>query len=517
MSWDKEVQELQRRRYLAQQQGGEASIAKQHARGRMTIRERIDVLLDDGSFREHGRATASPVYDDHDELLEFVPANYVVGFGAIEGRRVTVGGEDFTLKGGSPNAAGLRKSVYAEHLAVQYRTPLVRMLEGGGGSVKGGGKKGGTVGDPVYTEPRFKIIADAMGVVPVASAALGAVAGFPAGRLVASHFSVMTEHTAQVLIGGPALVERALGVKMTKEELGGASVHLRSGIVDNLATDEHDALAQIRRFLSYLPSSIWQRTPRYQTDDPVDRQEQALLSIVPRDSNTGFDMRHILQMIFDHGSVFEIGALYGPSQICALATLNGQPVGVLANDCLHYAGAMTAEAAQKYRRFVEMCDTFHLPIVNLIDQPGFMIGPESEAAGTIRYGMAAVAAAAQSTVPWAVIQVHKGFGVATAAHYAPGAYILAWPSVESGPLPVEGGVAVAFHREIAAAADPEAKRRELEDRLREAQSPFPRAESFAVHELIDPRETRPVLCEWIEWIQPQLETLTGPTQFPARP
>jgi acetyl-CoA carboxylase carboxyltransferase component len=483
----------------------------------MTIRERIDVLLDDGSFREHGRATASPVYDDHDELLEFVPANYVVGFGAIEGRRVTVGGEDFTLKGGSPNAAGLRKSVYAEHLAVQYRTPLVRMLEGGGGSVKGGGKKGGTVGDPVYTEPRFKIIADAMGVVPVASAALGAVAGFPAGRLVASHFSVMTEHTAQVLIGGPALVERALGVKMTKEELGGASVHLRSGIVDNLATDEHDALAQIRRFLSYLPSSIWQRTPRYQTDDPVDRQEQALLSIVPRDSNTGFDMRHILQMIFDHGSVFEIGALYGPSQICALATLNGQPVGVLANDCLHYAGAMTAEAAQKYRRFVEMCDTFHLPIVNLIDQPGFMIGPESEAAGTIRYGMAAVAAAAQSTVPWAVIQVHKGFGVATAAHYAPGAYILAWPSVESGPLPVEGGVAVAFHREIAAAADPEAKRRELEDRLREARSPFPRAESFAVHELIDPRETRPVLCEWIEWIQPQLETLTGPTQFPARP
>ena len=517
MSWDKEVQELQRRRYLAQQQGGEASIAKQHARGRMTIRERIDVLLDDGSFREHGRATASPVYDDHDELLEFVPANYVVGFGAIEGRRVTVGGEDFTLKGGSPNAAGLRKSVYAEHLAVQYRTPLVRMLEGGGGSVKGGGKKGGTVGDPVYTEPRFKIIADAMGVVPVASAALGAVAGFPAGRLVASHFSVMTEHTAQVLIGGPALVERALGVKMTKEELGGASVHLRSGIVDNLATDEHDALAQIRRFLSYLPSSIWQRTPRYQTDDPVDRQEQALLSIVPRDSNTGFDMRHILQMIFDHGSVFEIGAPYGPSQICALATLNGQPVGVLANDCLHYAGAMTAEAAQKYRRFVEMCDTFHLPIVNLIDQPGFMIGPESEAAGTIRYGMAAVAAAAQSTVPWAVIQVHKGFGVATAAHYAPGAYILAWPSVESGPLPVEGGVAVAFHREIAAAADPEAKRRELEDRLREARSPFPRAESFAVHELIDPRETRPVLCEWIEWIQPQLETLTGPTQFPARP
>ncbi|MEC8072839.1 MAG: carboxyl transferase domain-containing protein, partial [Pseudomonadota bacterium] len=251
MSWEQEVKEIERRRYLAQQQGGKEGIAKQHARGRMTIRERIDVLLDDGTFQEHGRATASPVYDENDELIEYVPANYVVGFGQVDKRRIVAAGEDFTLKGGSPNAAGLRKSVYAEHLAVQYKTPLVRMLEGGGGSVKGSNKKGGTVGEPVFTEPRFKIIADAMGSVPVASAALGAVAGFPAGRLVASHFSVMTEHTAQVLIGGPALVTRALGVKKTKEELGGAAVHVRSGIVDNLAADEHDALAQIRRFLSY--------------------------------------------------------------------------------------------------------------------------------------------------------------------------------------------------------------------------------------------------------------------------
>ena len=402
--------------------------------------------------------------------------------------RVVVGGEDFTLKGGSPNAAGLRKSVYAEHLAVQYKAPLVRMLEGGGGSVKGSGKKGGTVGDPVFSEPRFKIISDAMGEVPIASGAMGAVAGFPAGRLVASHFSVMTKHTAQVLIGGPALVERALGVRMTKDELGGAQVHAASGIVDNLAEDEHDAFRQIRRFLSYLPSSVYQRTPRYTCNDPVDRCEQALLNTVPRDSNAGFDMRAILHMVMDQDSFFEIGAGYGPSQICALARLNGQPVGVLANDCLVYAGAMTAEAAQKYRRFVEMCDTFHIPVVNFVDQPGFMIGPESEQAGTIRYGMAAVAAAAQATVPWAAIQVHKGFGVATAAHYAPGAYVLAWPSVESGALPLEGGVAVAFHREIAAAADPDAKRKELEESMRQARSPFPRAESFAVHELIDPRE-----------------------------
>ena len=517
MSWEEEVHEIHRRRRLAQVQGGEEGIAKQHARGRLTIRERIEALLDEDSFQEQGLATAIPEYDENDNLIGYVPANYVVGFGRIEGRRVVAGGEDFTLKGGSPNAAGLRKSVYAEHLAVQYKIPLVRSLEGGGGSVKGSGRKGGTVGEPVFTEPRFKIIADAMGKVPVVSMAGGAVAGFPAGRMVAAHFSVMARHTAQVMIGGPKLVERALGVSLTKDELGGAHIHARSGIVDNIAEDEYDAFLQVRRFLSYLPSSVEERAPRLVSDDPVERMEDELLSVIPRDSNAPFEVRDIIEMVFDRDSFFEIAPAYGASQVVGLARLDGQPVGVMANDCQVYAGAMTAEAAQKYRRFVEMCDTFHLPIVNFVDQPGFMIGPESERNGTIRYGMAAVAAAVQATVPWASIQIHKGFGVATAAHYGQNAYVLAWPSVESGALPLEGGVAVAFHREIAAAANPEAKRQEIEDRLRQARSPFPRAESFAVHELIDPRETRPMLCRWVDWIQPQLEQLTGPVQFPMRP
>jgi acetyl-CoA carboxylase carboxyltransferase component len=517
VSWEEEVRELERRRRLAQQQGGKAGIARQHAKGRLTIRERIEALLDPGSFEEQGRATATPDYDDADTLQGYVPANYVVGFGRIDGRRVAVGGEDFTLKGGSPNAAGLRKSVYAEHMACQYRVPLVRLLEGGGGSVRSSGKKGGTVGEPVYGEPRFKIIADALSEVPVASAALGAVAGFPAGRLVASHFSVMTRHTAQVLIGGPALVERALGVKMTKEQLGGAAVHALSGVVDNLADDEHDAFRQIRRFLAYLPGHVHQRAPRLASDDDPERMEPELLDAVPRDGNAPFDMRAILEMVMDRDSVFEIGATYGPSQICALARLAGQPVAVLANDCRHYAGAMTAEAAQKYRRFVELADTFHLPVVNFVDQPGFMIGPDAERAGTIRYGMAAVAAAVQASVPWASIQVHKGFGVATAAHFGNDAYVLAWPSVETGALPLEGGVAVAFHREIAAAEDPDAKRRELEAALKANRSPFARAESFAVHDLIDPRETRPMLCSWVERIQPLLEGLVGPVRFGFRP
>ncbi|TDJ64184.1 MAG: propionyl-CoA carboxylase, partial [Proteobacteria bacterium] len=207
MSWQDSVEQINKRRQLARAQGGPEAVAKHHARGKLTVRERIDSLLDPGSFREHGRLAGGAVLDDNGEIAEFTPANYVVGFGNIAHRRVVVGGEDFTLKGGSPNAAGLRKSIYAEHLAIQYRTPLVRLLEGGGGGVGSNDddpRKPRTVGSPVYDPPRFRIIAEAMGAVPVVSAALGPVAGFPAGRLVASHFSVMTQSTSQVMIGGPA-------------------------------------------------------------------------------------------------------------------------------------------------------------------------------------------------------------------------------------------------------------------------------------------------------------------------
>ena len=517
MSWQDEIDELARRRAHARAQGGPEAVARQHERGRLTIRERIDEVLDPASFRESGRATASPEPGGDDAGEAWTPANYVLGFGRIAGRRVVVGGEDFTLKGGSPNAAGLRKSVYAEHLAVTHRVPLVRLLEGGGGSVRGGGQRGGTVGEALHLEPRFRIIAAALGEVPVASAALGAVAGFPAGRLVASHFSVMAKETAQVMVGGPALVERALGRPITKEELGGADVHGKSGVVDSVAADEHDALAQIRSFLSFLPSSVHALPPRGARTDPVDRCDDWLLEAVPRNRRRAFDMRRIIRAVVDDEHFFELGRLFGRGQIAGLARLDGQPVLILGNDCRFYAGAMSAAGAQKTRRAIELADTFHLPVVNFVDEPGFMIGPEAEQAATIRYGMAAVAAAAQATVPWAAVQVHKTFGVAGAAHYGPDCYTLLWPSAEAGALPVEGGVAVAFRREIEAAQDPAAKRAELEEMLRAGRSPFPRAESFSVHDIIDPRETRPLLCEWIDAIQPRLEPLKGPVRFPFRP
>ena len=205
-----------------------------------------------------------------------------------------------------------------------------------------------------------------------------------------------------------------------------------------------------------------------------------------------------MKRIVDTDSFFEMTPEYGRSQITALARLAGQPVAIWANDPRIYGGSMDATGSQKVTRFLGMCETFHLPVIAFVDEPGFMIGSASEQSGTMRYGVQTIVATMRTHVPWASVQVRKAYGVAAAAHFGPRGTIFAWPSAESGALPIEGGVAVAFRREIAAAEDPDAKRAELEESLSRGRTPFPRAESFGVHDLIDPRRTRPVLCDWLE-------------------
>ncbi len=517
VSWKPEVEGIEERRRRALEHGGPEAVAKQHAKQRLTVRERIEGLVDAESFREQGPIAGHSEIDDDGNLTAFAPANYVLGIGRVDGRPCVIGGEDFTQRGGSPSPAGLRKSVFAEDLAIQYRLPLVRFLEGAGGSVTGPAGKRVRGGDPVYSTHRFISLGRALGSVPVVSAALGAVAGFPAARLVASHFSVMTAESSQVMIGGPALVERALGKSLSKEELGGAAVHLRSGVVDNVAADEAEAFALVRRFLAYLPPNVWEVPPRTPTEDDPARREEELLSIIPRERRKVYDGRRLAELVVDRGSFFEMGARFGRSQITALARLNGHPVGIWANDCRFYAGAMTADGAQKVRRFAELCDTFHLPVIALVDEPGFMIGPDAERTATIRHGTRALLAVVQSSIPWASVIVRKAYGVAAAAHFGPDAYVLAWPSAERGALPVEGGVAVAFRREIAEAPDPDAKRAELEAAMAGRRDPYAAAENFAVHDVIDPRDTRRALCDWLEWVTPGLRQQLGPRQYTARP
>ncbi|MET0512709.1 MAG: carboxyl transferase domain-containing protein [Thermoleophilaceae bacterium] len=500
MTWEPELEELRRREELARRMGGEERVERQHASGRLTVRERIERLLDTGSFHETGALAGRGSYGDDGQLADFLPANTVIGQGRIDGRRAVVQGDDFTIRGGAADAAIWEKTVYAERLAHDLRIPLVRLVDGtgGGGSVKSLEQMGFSYVPPL---PGFELVVENLSIVPVAAAALGPVAGLGAARVVCSHFSVIVKGTAQLFVAGPPVVAMAgLGEAPDKEELGGARLQARAGAVDNIASDEDDGLDQLKRFLAFLPANVWEAPPVSEAADPADRRDPELISIVPRDPRRPYKMRAILEAVLDRGSLFELGAGFGRSTVTCLARLGGRPVGVLASDPEHYGGGVTADAAEKTARFVDLCDQFHLPVVNFVDIPGFVIGTAAERAGTIRRGARGLYATVQATVPWVSILVRKVYGLAGAGH-GDGSRLnlrFAWPSGTWGSLPMAGGLEAAYRRELEAADDPVALREEIAARLEAVTSPFRTAERFSVEEIIDPRDTRPILCDWAE-------------------
>ena len=518
MSWQPEVDEIKRRMELAQAMGGPANVARQHEGGKLTVRERIDRLLDPGSFHETGGLTGKPVYEDG-KLASITPSNFVLGTGRINGRRIVVGGDDFTVRGGAADGSVAYKAGYGELMARELRLPIVRLVDGtgGGGSVKTLDEMKRTY---VPANPAWDVVVALLSEVPVVGACMGSVAGLGAARVVTSHFSVMVKGTSQLFVAGPPVVERGVGEVVTKEELGGAHIHAHeSGAVDNEVASEDEAFAGIRRFLSYLPANVWQVPPRRSPTDSPGRREEALLSLVPRNRRRGYDVRRLLGLVLDTDSFFEIGRHYGGPLVTGLARLDGHPVGVLASDPLQGGGGLDAPASEKMVRFIDLCDTFHLPCVHLVDQPGFLIGTDAERAGTIRKGARALAAVYQATVPWVSVIVRRVFGVAGAAHGNASRLNLryAWPSGDWGSLPIEGGVQAAYRRDIEAAPDPEARRRELEAKLDALRSPFRTAEAFGIEEIIDPRDTRPLLCEWVATAYDLLPGDLGPKRRGCRP
>jgi acetyl-CoA carboxylase carboxyltransferase component len=496
VSWEKDIEELRRREALAQQMGGAEKVKRQHDGGKLTVRERIDRLLDPGSFHEVGAIAGKARYSEDGTLQDFMPANFVLGRGRIEGRPVVVGGDDFTVRGGAADASIRGKQIIAEQMANELRLPLIRLVDGtgGGGSVKTLETEGRTY---VPANPAWDWVVANLGTVPVVALGLGSVAGLGAARLVTSHYSLMVEGISQMFIAGPPVVAR-IGQNLSKEELGGSEIHARAGAVDDVVASEEEAFQRTRRFLSYLPSSVFELPPRGPLIDDPNRREAALIAAVPRDRRKVYDMRSILRAVVDRDSFFEIGRKFGGSAITGLARLDGWPVAVLASDPYIYGGGRTAQASQKITRFVDLANTFHLPVVHLVDIPGFVIGLEAEKAGTVRHGARALAAVYQAKVPWCSILVRKAFGVAGAAHtnHARLHYRYAWPSGDWGSLPVEGGIEAAYRAELEASADPEKLRREIEERLNRVRSPFRVAEAFGVEEIIDPRDTRPLLCEF---------------------
>ncbi|MDA0353614.1 MAG: methylmalonyl-CoA carboxyltransferase [Chloroflexi bacterium] len=504
--------------------GGDQRVADQHGRGKLTVRERLDLLFDPDSFHERGKHAGTGAYNEDGTLVDFFPAGYVLGVGKVDGRRVAAGGGDFTARPPS-GSEGTRihtgrpvsKAGHDELIAFEMKIPLVRLIDGFGADIRSTGGMGRTYVPELGGWP---LEAALMSEVPVVSMALGAVAGLPAAQVAIAHFAIMVRDVSQIFAAGPPVVERGLGQKVTKEELGGVRVHAyESGLIDNVAEDEQDAFQQVCRFLSYLPSNVYQLPPISACDDPPDRRAGELLDVIPRERNRPQNSRRMIELIVDEGTFFEMGRYFGRSQITGFARLGGRPVGILAGDPMQFGGATDAAAAQKLESFVDLCDTFHLPIVNFADNPGFMIGPRAEASGTLRHGARALCAIDASTVPWATVIVRKAYGVAGAAHqpYSRFALRIVWPSGEWGSIPIEGGVQAAYRREIENAADPDARRAELEAELIAIRTPFGALEAFNAEEMIDPRDTRPLLCDWIEMAYDKLPADVGRKTRPMRP
>jgi acetyl-CoA carboxylase carboxyltransferase component len=520
MSWQRELDELRVRERMAREMGGADKVRRQHDGGRLTVRERIGRLVDEGSFHEVGAIAGKAEYDDLGNLKTLTPANCVMGRAQIDGRQVVVLGDDFTVRGGSADATIPMKPILAERMAAELRLPIIRIIEGsgGGGSVKtiettGRSNLPGQLG---ISQFHYQYLADNLGTVPVVALGLGSVAGLGAARLAASHYSIMTKSTSAMFVAGPPVVAR-IGQKLEKQQLGGWEVQCRAGAVDHAVDTEEEAFACARRFLSYLPSSIHSVAPRAERTDPSDRREEMLFEVIPRDRRKVYRMRPIIDAVVDKGSFFEMGQMFGRPMITGLARLGGLPVAILASDPFHYGGAWTADACAKTVRFVDMAETFHLPVVYLCDCPGFLIGLEAEKSATIRHGVRAMAAINQTSVPWCTVIVRNSFGVAGAAHVPAGrlAVRYAWLSAWWGSLPLEGGIEAAYRAEIDAAPDPKAKLAEIEARLNALRSPFRTAETFWVEEIIDPRDTRRLLCEFADLAEP-LRT-PGPRTFGMRP
>lgn len=499
--------------------GGVDKVKRQHDQGRLTVRERIDRLIDSGSFHEIGAVSGIGEYDSGGELQKLTPANCVFGRARVEGRTVVVVGDDFTVRGGSADASISAKPLMAEEMAHDFRLPIVRIIEGsgGGGSVKTIETKGaanlpGGIGGTRW----YRFTTENLSRVPVVALGLGSVAGLGAARLAASHYSIMTRKSAMFVAGPP--VVKALGQDLTKEELGGADIQTRAGAVDHAVDTEEEAFACARRFLSYLPSSVYELPPTLPCIDNPERTEEALMNAVPRNRKQVYKMRPIVEQVVDKGSFFEVAKNFGKPIIVGLARLEGRAVMVLASDSFHYGGSWTADACQKVVRWVDFAETFHLPIVYLMDCPGFMIGLDAEKAATIRHGVRAMAAVNQTTVPWCTVILRNAFGVAGVVHQPADRFSIryAWPSAYWGSLPLEGGIEAAYRADIDAAEDKAGKLNEIQERLNKLRSPFRSAEKFWVEEIIDPRKTRSLLCEFARLAEP-LRKAGPPENFSIRP
>ncbi len=500
------IEELRRRRKATLTPGGKDSAAKQHDRGKLTARERLDILIDKGTFvetdpfaihraREFGLDRRHPPGD-----------GVITGYGTIDGRKVFVSSQDFTVFGGSMGEVMAQKVCKVMDLAISTGAPYISINDSGGARIQEGAASLAGYG---YI---FERNVRASGVIPQISVIMGPCAGGAVYSPAITDFTFMVKETSHMFITGPDVIKTVTGEEVTMEALGGAMTHAsKSGVASFVGEDDEDVLQRVRYLLSFLPSNNLEDPPAYASTDDPDRQADALTHIVPDRPAEPYDMHEVIRFIVDDGEFLEVFPLWAMNVVIGFARLDGGTVGVVANQPKVIAGTLDIDASEKASRFVRMCDAFNIPILTLVDVPGFLPGTEQEYHGIIRHGAKLLYAFAEATVPRMTVITRKAYG---------GAYLVmnskhlradvsfAWPTAEIAVMGAAGAVNVVFRKEIEKAADPVAKREELIQRYRERFStPYAAAERGFIDDVIEPAETRARLIKSLRMLATKRESV----------
>jgi len=484
--------DLRERRTALRLGGGQEKIDRQHAAGKLTARKRIDLLIDAGTFTEIG-IQAGIHHSVRGMEGKDAPADGVItGYGLVDGRHVAVCAYDFTVMAGSMGTSGEVKVTRLRELALTKRMPFVWLLDSAGARVQ---EAVGSLFAASGALFREEVLAS--GVIPQVAALMGPCAAGTAYIPGLADFVPMVKGRGSMALAGPHLVRAAVGEDVTQEELGGSRVHCRtSGVGDLEVADDEQCIARIKQYLSFFPSHCEQAPPVCSAGDPVDRMDEALLDVLPASNRQPYDMYDVIRRVVDDGDWLDLKPQFARSIITCLARMGGRPVGIVANQPRHLGGILDNDASDKAARFVSLCDAFAIPLVFLVDVPGFMVGTKVEAAGIIRHGAKLLHAVAAATVPKITVVIRKAYGagyyVMNGRAFEPD-LIVAWPSAEISVMGAEGAVEIVFRREVEAAEDPTAKKAELVAAYRGLIDVYVAARSAMIDDVIDPRETRPVV------------------------
>ena len=494
------VEELHERREKARLGGGEEKIAKQHEQDKLTARERLALLIDEGTFTELG-IHARPHFSQRAMEGKEAPADGVVtGYGRVDGRMVAVCAYDFTVMAGSMGMTGELKVSRLRELALTKRIPFIWLLDSAGARIQE------AVGSLFAGSGHlFREEVVMSGVIPQIAALMGPCAAGTAYIPGLADFVPMVKGRGSMALAGPHLVRAAVGEEVTQEELGGSRVHCRvSGVGDLEVKSDEECIEAIKDYLSFFPQNCEERPPIRECKDPIDRGDEELLDVIPESNRKPYDMYEVIRHVVDDGEWFDIKPQFAKTLITCFARFGGRPVGIVANQPKHLGGILNNDSSDKAARFVNLCNAFGIPLVFLMDVPGFMVGTKVEREGIIRHGAKMLYAVANATVPKITVVVRKAYGagyyVMNGKAYEPD-LIVAWPSAEISVMGAEGAVEIIFRKQVEAADDPAAKKQELIANFRKIIDVYVAAGNAMIDDIIDPRETRPTIIKALEMAQ----------------